>query len=106
MKNELVDVLVKIKELSLQLVKAIDVVVVPVAEEEKEAPKLIAEEPKKKVTLVEVRTALAGLSRDGYTNDVRTLLKKYGSDKLSGIKEEDYEALLSDAEALKSKEAK
>lgn len=108
MKSELTEVLVKTKELLAQLIKAIDIVLdtsklVAPAVVEAEAVK---EEPKKKVTLVEVRTALAGLSRDGYTNDVRSLLKKYGSDKLSGIKEEEYEALLSDAESLKKKEAR
>ena len=108
MKSELTEILVKSKELLAQLIKAIDVVLetsklVAPAVVEAEAVK---EEPKKNVTLVEVRTALAGLSRDGYTNDVRSLLKKYGSDKLSGIKEEDYEALLSDAESLKAKEAR
>jgi len=43
---------------------------------------------------------LAELSRNGFTEDVRTLLKKYGSDKLSGIKQEDYQALLEDARGI------
>ena len=67
--------------------------------------KSIAEEKEevheaKPITLEQVRKVLAELSRNGFTEDVRTLLKKYGSDKLSGIKQEDYQALLEDARGI------
>ncbi len=113
--NELLPILVKIKELSLQLANAIDLVVDSAKKvaPEKEAKKVeekttpvVVEEPKMEITLVEVRTVLASLSKDGYTNDVKALLRKYGSEKLSGIKPEDYEAILKDAEMLKNVEAK
>ncbi len=99
MENEVKVVLMKIKELSLELIKAIDVA----TQEEKEEKAI---ESKKEVTLVEVRSVLAGLSRDGFTSEVRELLKKYGSSKLSDVKENDYEALLNDAKELKQKEGK
>ena len=57
-------------------------------------------EEAKPITLEQVRKVLAELSRNGFTEDVRTLLKKYGSDKLSGIKQEDYQALLEDARGI------
>lgn len=113
--NELLPILVKIKELSLQLANAIDLVVDPakkVAPEKEEkkveekTTQVVVEEPKKEITLVEVRTVLASISKDGYTNDVKALLRKYGSEKLSGIKPEDYEAILKDAEMLRKAEAK
>lgn len=101
MNDELKVVLTKIKELSLELIKAIDVLI----NEPSDAPSENKEE-KRKVSLTEVRTVLAGLSRDGFTSEVKELLKKYGADKLSSINENDYEALLNDAEVLKEKEGK
>lgn len=98
MKKEEKVVLLKIKDLSVELINLID------AMTKDEAVPTVNEEPKKVVTLVEVRTALAKLSRDGFTSEVRSLLKKYGADKLSGINEKDYEALLEDAKNLKVKE--
>lgn len=52
------------------------------------------------LTLEEVRTVLAEKSRNGYTAEVRSLLQKYGADKLSGIDPVQYKALLADAEVL------
>lgn len=57
-------------------------------------------ESKKSITLEEVRGILAEKSRAGYTAEIRGLLKKYGADKLSAIKAENYEALLADAEEI------
>lgn len=94
MEKDVKDILLKIKDLSIELINLIDLV-------SKDEP---SQELEKTVTLVEVRTALAKLSRDGFTSEVRTLLKKYGADKLSSINEKDYAALLKDAEKLKDKE--
>lgn len=110
--NELIPVLVTIKELALQLVKTIDLItetaeiVTPKVEaaQIETKPEVAVSAPKKEVTLVEVRTVLANLSKNGYTNDVKSLLKKYGAEKLSGIKPDDYAAILSDAEALSNEE--
>lgn len=54
----------------------------------------------KKLTLEEVRAVLAAKSQDGFTVEVRSLLEKYGAKRLSEIDPANYQALLSDAEAL------
>ncbi len=64
----------------------------------KSAPQSEAEE--KKITIEEVRAVLAAKSQDGKRKEVKDLLLKYDSGKLSGVKPEDYPALLADAEAL------
>lgn len=52
------------------------------------------------VNIEQVRAALAEKSRQGFTADVRALLKKYGAPKLSQIDPVNYAALLADAEKL------
>ena len=47
-----------------------------------------------------VRAVLADKSRAGYTAQIRSLLQKYGADRLSGIDPANYEALLADVEGL------
>src|SRR5574344_651061 len=97
-------ILLTIRSLAEQLIKLIDVItdstkiVKEVISEDKVAE--VKEEPKKEVTLIEVRTALAKLSKEGYTNDVKALLNKYGANKLSAVNPNDYEAILKDAEVL------
>ena len=56
--------------------------------------------PPKAITLEEVRAVLAERSHDGYTDQVRGLLQKYGAEKLSGVDPKHYAALLKDAEVL------
>ena len=51
-------------------------------------------------TLEEVRAVLADASRKGHTAEVRSLLQKYGSKKLSEVDPANYEALLTDVEGL------
>ena len=58
-------------------------------------------EEKNPLTLEEVRAVLANKSKDGFTEQIRELLKKYGSDRLSGINPTNYQALLEDVEELK-----
>ena len=58
------------------------------------------EEPPKVVTLEEVRSVLSSKSRAGFTKEVKALLKKHGADKLSGIKKEEYAALLKEGEKI------
>lgn len=84
---EIIDVLLGDKNAQ----KAIDA-------KEMEVPKVV----KKEVTLEEVRTKLAKLSRNGHTKEVKALLLKYGAEKLSDIDKEKYEALLTDAEGIKN----
>ena len=51
-------------------------------------------------TLEEVRAKLADKSRQGYTAEVKTLLVKYGADKLSAIDPAKYGELMAEAEVL------
>ena len=59
-------------------------------------------EPVKEVSLADVRTLLAEKSRSGFKDQVKQLLVKHGSDKLSGIDPSEYAALLEEAKALGS----
>lgn len=52
------------------------------------------------LTLEAVRAVLADKSRAGFTAQIRSLLQKYGADKLSGIDPANYRALLADVEGL------
>ena len=52
------------------------------------------------LTLEAVRAVLADKSRAGFTAQIRSLLQKYGADKLSGIDPANYKALLADVEEL------
>ncbi len=52
------------------------------------------------LTLEQVRAVLADKSRQGFTAQIRDLLQKYGSAKLSGIDPTHYNALVSEAEVL------
>lgn len=68
----------------------------PAAPIEQEAHK----EEKPTVTMEQVRAVLAQKSKDGKKAQVKALLLKYDSGKLSGVKPEDYPALLAEAEVL------
>lgn len=57
-------------------------------------------EAKPALTLEEVRTVLAEKSRNGFTSEIKELLKKYGASKLSEVDSKNYEALLKDTEEL------
>lgn len=52
------------------------------------------------LTLEAVRAVLANKSRAGFTAQIRSLLQKYGADKLSGINPANYKALITDVEGL------
>lgn len=52
------------------------------------------------LTLEAVRAVLADKSRAGFTAQIRSLLQKYGADKLSGIDPTNYKSLLEDVEGL------
>lgn len=58
------------------------------------------EEKKPTLTLEEVRTVLTEKSRNGFTAEIKELLKKYGASKLSEVDSKNYEALLKDTEEL------
>lgn len=56
--------------------------------------------PEPALTLEQVRAVLADKSRQGFTAEIRALLRKYGSAKLSGIDPIHYTALIAEAEVL------
>lgn len=58
------------------------------------------EEEKKSVSLEDVRAVLAEKSRRGFTEEVKEIISKHGSDRLSGIDPSEYESLLSEAEVI------
>lgn len=59
-----------------------------------------AEPEKKEISIEEVRAVLAAKTQAGKRREVKELLLKYDSGKLSGVEPENYAALLADAEAL------
>lgn len=76
---------------------------------ESKAPKAETPTPKpepkqskaeKVLTIEEVRPILGKLSHDGFTEDVRSLLHKYGANRLGEIDPKHYAELLKDAEGL------
>lgn len=50
----------------------------------------------------DVRGILSGKSASGYGKEVKVLLAKYGADKLSTLKPENYAAVVAEAEAIGS----
>jgi len=52
------------------------------------------------VTVEMIRAVMAKKSQDGKTKEIKALLEKYDAGKLSGVKPEDYPALLKEAEVL------
>lgn len=69
--------------------------------EEPQQPEPVNHEPSAKpVTLAEVRAVLANKSRAGFTEEVKLLVMKHGAEKLSGVPESEYAALMKEAESL------
>ncbi len=65
-----------------------------------EAPATTPVKESKAIGIEAVRAVLAEKSRDGKTSKIKALLLKYDAGKLSGVKPEDYAALLAEAEVL------
>lgn len=57
-------------------------------------------EPEKTYSLEGVRAVLADLSRNGFTDDVRELIKKYGANKLSEVEPSRYADMMKDAKVI------
>lgn len=72
----------------------------PPAEEPQQSEPANPEPPTKPVTLAEVRAVLANKSRAGFTEEVKQLVMKHGAEKLSGVPESEYAALMKEAESL------
>ena len=54
----------------------------------------------KAVTVEDIRAVMAQKSQEGKTKEIRELLGKFGAVKLSAVKQEDYPALLQEAQVL------
>ena len=54
----------------------------------------------KTYTFADVRKAFSAKSHAGYTAQVKELISKYGANRLSDVKEEDYPALMADLEVI------
>ena len=57
-------------------------------------------EQRPKLALEDIRRVAADKSRQGFTEEVRSLIQKYGADKLSGIDAMQYEAFLKELEVI------
>ena len=60
----------------------------------------VSESEESSPTLEEVRTVLARLSVEGHSAAVKSLIAKFGADKLSELAPEHYAALLKEAEKI------
>ena len=70
-------------------------------EEESAAKEASAEAPERKTySYVEVRKVCSAKSNAGFTDRVKTLIERYGNGRLSGVKEEDYAALMAELEEI------
>jgi hypothetical protein len=67
--------------------------VMAVKEDNPSASEAKSEKLEKPLTLEDVRKVAADKSRQGFTDEVRSLIQKYGADKLSGIDAAQYEAV-------------
>lgn len=54
----------------------------------------------KPYSFTDVRGALAAKSKEGFKEEVKKLISKYGAEKLSDINPDDYAALMKDVEGL------
>ena len=64
------------------------------------APEAVPADSARTYKLEDVRAVLARRSSEGYREEVKGLLKKYGASKLSEISPEHYAALAAEAEAI------
>ena len=71
-----------------------------VVKEEKQPRKKVT--TKKEYTLEDVRGVLAEKSQKGFTAEVKSLIEKYGGNKLSDINSENYAAIIKDAKVIGS----
>ena len=81
-------------------IQAVCTLVIDSLQKETEKPKELPEKKPEQIPLEKVRGVLAEKSRNGKTAEVRAIIQKYGSDRLSGIDPKDYAAVLADAEVL------
>ena len=67
---------------------------------EESAEAAAADPVESEISIEDIRAVLAAKSQDGKRKEVKDLLLKYDSGRLSGVDPKDYPALMKDAEAL------
>lgn len=67
------------------------------SDEDKVAEQKTTPESPKEIKLEDLRAVLATKARDGYKDDIRALLNKYGASSLSALDKEHYSAVLEEA---------
>ncbi len=90
------ELILKVVEDLYKLAQHIDDLIKPGISKEKETQS----EQKKSISVEDVRAILAEKSQAGKQAEVRALIVKYGTDKLTDLDPTCYEALLKEAEAL------
>jgi hypothetical protein len=60
----------------------------------------LEKEPEKTIRLEDVRAVLAAKSREGYGENVRDLISRFGADKLSKVDPSHYAEILKEAEVF------
>jgi len=97
--SELATVIEDLRKAAEAISSAADILTEALGGADKTSP-ASAVPPKSAITLEQVRAVLAEKSHDGFTAEIRALLRKHGADKLSLIDPSKYESLMKDAEAL------
>lgn len=85
-----------VKEDAENLVRSVNILLSAMASDEYESKEI--NEPV--YELEEIRQILADKSREGFTEDIRNLLERFGAKKLSEIKPERYADLMQEVEKL------
>ena len=88
-----------VKELAVKLAKELNLFIEALDSEE--TPKAEPACELVPITLEEVRTVLAELSRDGKTQEVKAILKRHGASRLSEINPDEWEAILDEAAEIR-----
>ena len=87
------------RELAIKLVKELNLFIEALDSEE--TPKAEPACELVPITLEEVRTVLAELSRDGKTQEVKAILKRHGASRLSEVNPDEWEAILDEAAEIR-----
>ena len=88
-----------VKELAIKLAKELNLFIE--ALDSKEEPKAEQACELVPITLEEVRSVLAELSRDGKTQEVKAILKRHGASRLSEVNPDEWEAILDEAAEIR-----
>lgn len=88
-----------VKELAVKLAKELNLFIEALDSEE--TPKAEPACELVPITLEEVRTILAELSRDGKTQEVKAILKRHGASRLSEVNPDEWEAILDEAAEIR-----